>query len=463
MFNIVPQENGMVMLKTHDNRRVTAQDKPGPVRQHDGPLSAKGELFKMKIEKDGLAAAEEAAAKAQQVIFFAGNDPMINGRECIDRLSLNLPPRQEEMIDRVTKANPQTVLFLLSGYPFTCREAAKKVPAIVWMAHGIAETGHGIADIISGAYSPAGRLPQTWYEDESQLPPDIMEYDIMSAGTTYQYFKGKALWPFGHGLSYSSFAYSGLKIDKAAARKDEIVIVTFRLKNSGSVKAEEVPQMYVSVSESACKRPLKTLKGFTRLVLEADEEKEIRFELPVKELEVWDNYRSNFCVETSYCTVSIGASSSDIRLTGNFEVRGEDLFPRKLTGAVYAQNFDNYSGCYLHEKRGSGIPAVFTKEEKGWIHFASLDFGGFSHFSAITQGGISGRIEIRIDSLDGPLAGTAEVPNTGNISFYPLPDTNPRCRSTWGCAETDIEKISGVHDLYLVLYGKTGIWSFEFK
>jgi beta-glucosidase len=464
LFNTVPQEGGFCLLRTWDNRRIAAPEAAGPVLLRHDPLSAPDELFRLNLERDGLAVAVESAAKAGHVILIAGNNPMINGREEVDRPSLNLPPRQEELIRRVCAVNPKTVLVLISGYPFTCKEIAAQVPALLWMAHGIQETGHGLADILGGAYSPAGRLPLTWYEDEKQLP-SIMEYDIISAGTTYQYFPGKTLFPFGHGLSYSAFAYSDLVIDKNAAGEDETVTVSFKLKNAGSCTAEEVPQMYVAFSGSSFRRPLKSLKGFTRLSLAPDEEQIVRFALPVRELAIWESFQSRFCVEAGHCAVLIGASSADIRLTGGFEVRGENPLPRKITGAIYAERFDDYYNCFLHEKRGSGIPAVFNKSDGGWVRFAALDFasGSASHCSAIVQGGAGSRVEIRLDAPDGALLGTIEVPNTGDFCSYPLEPHSPRRRPVWAFAEAVIAPAaeSGVRDLYLVLYGKTGIWRFE--
>jgi beta-glucosidase len=462
LFNTVPQEGGFCLVRTWDNRRVAVPETTGPVLLRHDPLSGPGELFRIKIEKDGLAAAAESAAQAGQVIVIAGNDPMINGREEVDRPSLNLPPRQEELVRRVCAVNPKTILVMMSGYPYTCTESAAQVPALLWMAHGIQETGHGLADIIGGAFSPAGRLPLTWYEDEKQLPP-IMEYDIISAGSTYQYFTGKTLFPFGHGLSYSSFAYSDLIIDKTAADENEIVIVSFKLKNTGSLAAEEVPQMYVAFSGSAFRRPLKSLKGFTRLSLNPGEEQTIRFNLPVRELAMWDSFHDRFCVEPGRCAVMIGASSGDIRLSGAFEVRGEKMLPRTIPDHIYAEKFDDYSACYLHEKRGSGIPAVFNQEDGGWIRFASLNFTeGFSRCSAIVQGVPGSRVELRLDAPDGILAGTIEVPNTGDFTSYPLEPHSPRRRPVWAyteaCTSPAAQSISGVHDLYLLLYGKTGIW-----
>jgi beta-glucosidase len=487
LFNPVPQEGGLILLRAYDNRRITAPKTPGPVMLNDDPNPGSGELFKMKLELDGFAAAVEAAAKADQVIFIGGNNPMFNGRECIDRPGMNLPPPQEEFIRRIIAVNPKIVLVLISGYPFTIKDIAKKIPAIVWMAPGIQETGNGLADIICGRNSPAGRLPLTWYEDENQLPP-LMEYDIISAASTYQYFPGRVLWPFGHGLSYSSFAYSQLAINKTGTGSDESFTISFKIKNNGTIDAEEVPQMYVAVSGSAVRRPLKTLKGFDRLLLAAGEERTVSFTLPVSELAIWDTYRYSFCVESGYCTVMIGASSADIRLSGGFEVHGETIQPRKISGPIYAERFDDYSHCEFHEKRGSGISAVFNSQgdsasrdgaNSGWIRFTALDFGSLdskpttqvgattqtdaSGFSAIVQGRSGSRIELRLDSPNGLLAGSLEVPNTGDISFYQIEPTSPRLLPAWAFVETAMEKIRGIHDLYLVLYGQTGIWRFDLK
>jgi beta-glucosidase len=467
LFNTIPQEDGLFLLRIYDNRRVAYPDEPGPLELRDDTFDQTKELFRINLEHDGLAAAVKSAAQAAQVIIIAGNDPMINGREEVDRPSLDLPPRQEELVRRVLDVNPKIALVLLSGYPFTCKKIAARIPAILWMAHGVQETGGGLADILGGVYSPAGRLPLTWYEDEKQLPP-MMEYDIISAGSTYRYFPGPVLFPFGHGLSYSSFEYTQLAIDKSAARENEIVNVSFKLKNTGSVEADEVPQMYVTVSGSACsplKRALKSLKGFTRLSLKPGEEQTVHFTLPVGELAVWESFQERFCVEEGRCSVMIGASSTDIRLSGGFDLYGENLFPRKLSGPIYAQWFDDYSDCFLHEKRGSAIPAVFNKNDGAWVRFASLDFAeGREICSAVVQGGPGSRVELRMDAPDGALAGTIVVPNTGDISFYPLVGPySPRRRPVWAYARTVTEKICGVRDLYLVFYGKTGLWQLDIR
>ncbi len=223
--------------------------------------------------------------------------------------------------------------------------------------------------------------------------------------------------------------------------------------------------MYVAFSGSVFRRPLKSLKGFTRLAIKPGKEHVVHFSLPVEELAVWDSFQNRFYVETGQCVVKIGASSADIRLSGGFKVYGKNVFPRKIPDHIYAQSFDDYSGCFLHEKRGSDIPAVFNSSEGGWIRFAALDFaGGRGLISAIVQGAPGSRVEIRLDAPGDALAGTLLIPNTGDISFYPLTEKNsPRRRPVWAYAETQIEKIRGVHDLYLVFYGKTGLWRIDIQ
>ena len=488
VFNLIPQENGLIIIRTFDNRRLKVTNDKEQVLLNDDPLPGNYELFRMKIEKEAITYTVEAAKKAEKVIFVGGNNPMINGRECIDRISLDLPPPQQKFIDKIFEVNKNIIFVLISGYPYSLKDYANKIPVILWMAHGIQETGRGLTDIINGTHSPAGRLPLTWYENENQLP-SIMEYDIISAGTTYLYFKGKTLYPFGYGLGYSKFAYSDLKIDKKEVNNNDIVRVSFNLKNIGKMRSSEVPQLYISIDlaeKSKVKMPLKTLKGFDRIAISPGELKNICFELPVKELGFWDAYEGRFIIGKGKCNVFIGSSSQDVRLTGSFKINGEEIPPRKIKSPIYAERFDNYANCFLHEKRGSGIPGVFSNSfamKKGqesfhtedtekhgghggngsWIYFANLDFSKeFSSFSAIVQGNVGSFIEIRLDKKDGFLMGTLCVPNTGDTCDYELSADSPRRRQLWSFAEIKIEKISGVHDLYLILQGKTGIWRFEF-
>ena len=121
-----------------------------------------------------------------------GNDPHINGRETVDRDGLALPPDQEALLRAVLQANPNTTLVLVSSYPYAIGWAAEHVPSILWTAHGGQELGNAVADVLTGAYNPAGRLPQTWYASDADLPaPD--DYDVIGSGWTYQYSRREHL------------------------------------------------------------------------------------------------------------------------------------------------------------------------------------------------------------------------------------------------------------------------------
>jgi beta-glucosidase len=463
MYNLVPQGGGLYLWKTWNNRRLFAPSAGGSLEIKNDGREYEEALFKMNLETRGLDAVTEAAKTADAAFVLVGNDPLINGREEQDRPSLDLPPKQRELIELVAGLTPRTILGIIASYPYTCGREIARVPAAFWAAHGLQELGRGLADVLSGQVSPAGRLPMTWYEDEKQLPP-MMEYDIIAARSTYQYFPGKVLFPFGYGLSYAGFAYSNLRTDRSAAAEGDTVTVSFTLKNTGKRRAEEVPQLYATISGSRSPRPLKTLRGFTRIALDPGEEKTLSFPVEVKELALWDLTRDRFCVENGYCTLSLGASSGDIRLTGGFALQGETIPPREGKKGVHGQNFDDQRDCYLHEKRGSAIAAVFNRRDGAWTRYGDYDFGGGAEtLAAIVSGSPGSRIEIRLDAPEGLLAGCMDLPNTEDLTFLRDKPDSFRHVASWARTETAIRGVTGVHDLYLVFYGAAGLWRFTLE
>jgi len=184
------------------------------------------------------------------------------GREGRDRESLDLA--QEELIKQVYAANPKTVVVLVSSFPYAINWTQQNVPAILHIAHAAQEQGTAIADVLFGGYNPAGRLNQTWPKSLDQLPP-MMDYDIRH-GRTYTYFKGEPLYPFGYGLSYTSFQYSHLRFHTGAVRVD--------VTNTGTRPGDEVVQLYVRRAE------LKQLRGFQRISLKPHEK--LTVEMPLK-------------------------------------------------------------------------------------------------------------------------------------------------------------------------------------
>ena len=263
-------------------------------------------------------------AKASDVVILCvGNNPIgvpdgawakvsvpSEGREAVDRKSITL--EQEDLIKQVYAANPKTVVVLISSFPYAINWTQQHVPAIVHLTHGSEEEGSALADVLFGDYNPAGRLVQTWPKSLDQLPP-MMDYDIRH-GRTYMYFKGEPLYPFGYGLSYTTFKYSGLKTSSPTLAKDGTIIVSVDVKNTGQRAGEEVVQLYVRHAQSALEHPAQELRGFRRVALQPGETKTVEMPLPAKSLAYWDSTKHDFVVETGKLEIKIGASSADIRL-----------------------------------------------------------------------------------------------------------------------------------------------------
>ena len=174
----------------------------------------------------------------------------------------------------------------MSAGPLTVPWLAKNVPAMLQAWWPGEEGGHAIADVLFGDVNPAGRLPHTVYASEAQVPP-LDEYDI-TKGFTYMYLKGEPLFPFGHGLSYTTFKYGGLKLSANQIKADGAVNVSVDVTNTGKRAGDEVAQLYVHQEKSAVKVPVKELRGFQRISLQPGETRTVHFTLPAAKLAIWD-------------------------------------------------------------------------------------------------------------------------------------------------------------------------------
>ena len=284
----------------------------------------------------------------------------------------------------------------------------------------------------------------TWYESEDQLP-DFLDYDIIKGGRTYMYFDGKPLYPFGHGLSYTSFEYSDFNLESNEVLSGGFIRASLKVTNTGSLAGDEVVQLYVRGESSRVKVPHKQLQGFKRVTLAPGESRTVRFELPVSELAVWDVTRDRFCVQSGTYELMVGASSADIRLASVIRVDGETIPNRDLTRTTFAENYDDYDGIELDECL-EGRTAVRTVQgEQGWIAFHDAEFNQEAHrvklrVSGGTQGG---RIAFRIGSSEGKAAASLKVEARGSQHFE--------------TASTPIRIAPGVHSIYLCLEGTVRI------
>ena len=267
--------------------------------------------------------AVELAKSAEVAIVCVGNNPISvpdgawekvsvpsEGREAVDRKAITL--EQEELIQKVFAANPKTVVVLLSSFPYAINWSLEHVPGIVHLTQNSQELGNALADVLFGDYNPAGRLVQTWPKSLDQLPP-MMDYDIRH-GRTYMYFKGEPLYPFGYGLSYTTFQYSNLRANAPRLGQDGAVTVSLEVKNSGDRAGEEVVQLYVRHIKSKVPRPIQELRGFKRVALQPGECKTVEISLPAKSLAYWDTDRHSFVLEGGRIELLAGSSSANIRL-----------------------------------------------------------------------------------------------------------------------------------------------------
>lgn len=277
------------------------------------------------VKTNRMDSARTVAAWADVAIVCVGNHPTCDagweqapviseGKEAVDRQSLQLD--QEDLLLQVAQTNPNTIGVLISSFPYAINRANQTVPALLHLTQCSQELGHAVSDVIFGHYNPAGRLTQTWVKNITDLP-HMMDYDI-THGRTYMYFKEKPLYPFGYGLSYTRFNYSGTTLDDRVIERGDTLRVCFNLKNSGDMDGDEVVQLYVSARKHADKDPIKQLKAFQRISLRKGEMKKVELTVPYTELQVWDEKQNRFILPDKEMILEIGASSSDIRLRTTF-------------------------------------------------------------------------------------------------------------------------------------------------
>jgi beta-glucosidase len=281
------------------------------------------------------------ARKSDYAVVVVGNDPLCGadpsnitgvfnpldsstgpcevpgeGREGRDRVSIDLP--SEQLVKQVLAVNSKTIVVLISSFPYAINWSQANVPAILHITHTAQEQGTAIADVLFGDYNPGGHLVQTWPRSLDQLPP-IEDYDLRH-GRTYMYFKGEPLYPFGFGLSYTTFVYSNPKLSSAKLAKNGSMTVSVDVKNTGKRAGDEVVQLYVQYPKSAVERPIKELKGFQRISLKPGETRTVQISLKAESLAWYNEKGKGWEVESGRIEIQIGASSSDIRLTRKLNV-----------------------------------------------------------------------------------------------------------------------------------------------
>jgi beta-glucosidase len=262
--------------------------------------------------------AVKAARESEVALVFVGDNRLLSD-EGRDREYLHLPEVQHELIKAVVAANPRTILVVNSSCPVALNWEKENVPAILCSLNAGQEQGNAIADALFGDYNPGGKLCSTWFRDVTQLP-NFHEYDIKH-GRTYMYFHGDPLYPFGYGLSYTTFDYQNIRIEGDRLQSDKAIALSADISNTGHLAGVEVVQFYVQVGGKQ-QRPIKQLAGFQRVTLKPGEKQTVSFSLAHDHiaLRYWDDAKGQFVYESGPVQLMIGSSSADIRLRGHVDL-----------------------------------------------------------------------------------------------------------------------------------------------
>ncbi len=400
-------------------------------------------LFDEELVSGGIQRAAEIAAKCDTAVVCVGNNPMFVARECYDRKHLELSEHDRQLIKAVYEANPNTVVVLVSSYPYALNYEKESIPAILYTSHAGAELGTAVADVLCGNYNPAGRLAQTWYKSAAELP-DIEDYDIAANKMTYLYYDGEPLFPFGYGLSYSSFRYGALK---ASVRKDAVQL-TLNVKNTSCTDGDEVVQIYFRMDGSAAARPIKKLCAFRRVHIKAGETEKLTLSVPLSELAVYDMTAEKLVLEGGRYTFMAGASSEDIRCECCAEVVAPPLPCRNLNMLTQAKAFDESTNARICYSWRGGVHYVRQTHWETRLTYANARLDGCTKlmYAASTTAG-AGSIRVYID---GAPVGESKICVTQSPEHF----IN---------GELEIKKAAdGVHTVTIELAHDTNLKSFRF-
>ncbi|WP_068471897.1 beta-glucosidase BglX [Saccharicrinis aurantiacus] len=278
-------------------------------------------------DKSGFSAAVNAAKKSELVLLAIGEDAFMSG-EGRSQTDITLRGLQQELFDAIYKVNKNIVVVLMNGRPLVIPEIAEKAPAILEAWHGGTEAGHAIADVVFGKYNPSGKLPMTFPLNVGQIP---IYYNYKNTGrpdtgnpednlwSSYTDAPNTPLYPFGFGLSYTTFEYSDIKVSSSEISKGETLQVSVNVSNTGTVDGEEVVQLYICDKAATYARPLKELKGFQKVSIKAGGTENITFKLSDKELGYYFP-NGKYVLEPGGFRVYVGGSS-EVKHSVNFSLK----------------------------------------------------------------------------------------------------------------------------------------------
>lgn len=437
------EEDGVLYLDTWQHRAVAVNDENKLVAKA-GSGDCPCKQFTLEVVSSGAERVAELAQRADHVIVCAGNQPLINAREEYDRPDIRLPKAQTALLDAAAAANESTLLYLVTGYPFAINKEKDTAKAVLCSTHLGPCLGHVAAATVFGENNPAGRTPTTWYRSVRDLPA-LDDYDIAKNHVTYLYFRGKPLYAFGYGLSYTTFAYSNLTVKQENGE----VIATVNVQNTGALDGDEVVQLYMSLPGSLRVRPIHALKAFKRVHIKTGETVTVTLNFKIDDLAVWCNGRKIYTVESGVYKMEVGAASDDIRLTADVEIAGETFPGRPGFFKQEAIDADDYSGVtFLTDKR-DGETYVEAKDFRSFLVYKNMDLTGCNAFEC-AMSAPSGDVEILLaDNKTGKVLGKAGGTGTGSLTKF----------TSFTC---DVAAEAGLTELRIVFTKQTSLKWFRF-
>ncbi len=406
------------------------------VLRFSSPDAAGATKFSREVLSSGVDTAVAAATGADTAVVVVGSMPFINGREDNDRTSTELAPAQMALVDAVRKANPNTVVVVENSYPTTGWDS-HDVPGLLWTTHAGQETGHALADVLFGDRNPSGRLTQTWYASDAGLP-SILDYDIAKTRMTYQYYRGTPLYPFGHGLSYTSFRYDNVRVDRPVTTANGVVRVRVDVTNTGDRDGADVVQLYTSARDGRAPKADQRLRAFRKVEVPAGQRRTVTLAVKAADLATWDVTREKSVVEGGRYDFSVGRSATEIVRTLPVHVVGERIPDRDLGRETQAQNFDDYQGVTLTDtSKASGTSA--SAAAGGWLAYRDTRLDPAAKGIEVTASSPAGaRVTVRLDDpVRGRVLGVVQLPATGD-------------KYAFRTATADLARASGTHDVFLV-------------
>ncbi len=363
VFRMNGKDDDIIMGDRFGNRLYA--DKDGYVVSAAGDYEGLTPLIiKKETVSHGIDEATEAAKGKDFCILALGHNPMINAKEEVDRTTIDFIPYQQKLFDEIYKVNKNIIVVLMSDYPFAINEINEKAKAILWSATGSQCMGTSIADTLTGDNHPAGRLTQTWYKSDKDIP-DIDDYDIIGKDRTYRYFEGDVLYPFGYGLTYTDFKYDDLKVSvyengdtaKKTAKngiyenvrnENRVLKVEMTVTNTGDALSDEVVQIYAKAPRGRVKKPVNQLIGFERVRdIAPGETREIILEIPVRELAFYDVIRESLIIEDGDYVISANRSSRDEVKSQTVNIKGDKPVLRDVTKRIKADHYDTETGTCI--------------------------------------------------------------------------------------------------------------------